>query len=147
MSRAGDVREEALDTLVDVTHIEVDDVPEGLCAHTPGSMCPDLPDPEVSIEIMETVETVEWQDETSHIATGVAGKDSYLSLFHTTVDLSQCEISSSKTEEPTISPGGASYLSLFNGEGSVIQMSPDDLACVKEQLAMKTCSNEGQDDC
>ena len=142
MSTAGDVREEALDTLVDVAHIEVDDVPEGLCAHTPGTMCPDLSDPEVSIEIIETVD----KDESSHIATGVAGKDSYLSLFHTTVDPSQSEMSSSKTEEPTISPGGASYLSLFNTEGSVIQMSPDDLAGVEEQLAVKTCNNEGQED-
>ena len=146
MSTANDDREEACGTLVDVTHIEVDDVPEGLCAHTPGTMCPDLHDPEVTIEIIETVETVEWKEKFSHIAKGVSGKDSYLSLFHTSVDPSQCEISSSKTEEPTISPGGASYLSLFNAEGSVIQMSPDDLACVKEQLAMKTCNNEGQED-
>ena len=142
MSTAGDVREKALDTLVDVAHIEVDDVPEGLCAPTPGTMCPDLSDPEVSIEIIETVD----KEESSHIATGVAGKDSYLSLFHTTVDPSQCKISSSKTEEPIISPGGASYLSLFNAEGSVIQMSPDDIAGVKEQLAVNTCNNEGQED-
>ena len=142
MSTAGNVREEALDTLEEVTHIEVDDLPEGLCAHTPGTMCPDLSDPEVSIEIIETVD----EDESRHIATGVAGKDSYLSLFHTTVDPSQSEMSSSKTEEPTISPGGASYLSLFNTEGSVIQMSPDDLAGVEEQLAVKTCNNEGQED-
>ena len=141
MSTASEVREEACGTLVDVTHIEVDDVPEGICAHTPGTMCPDPSDPEVSVEIIETVD----KDDSSHIATGVSGKDSYLSLFHTTLDPSHSAISSSKMEEPTISPGGASYLSLFNAEGSVIQISPEDLACVKEQLAVKTCRNEGQE--